>query len=107
MAESAITIRVNAVSMALETNRGKSIPVDKILDDAKAIEKFIWGGLGPIEKSPTPYSTIDEAARATRDTILEYAHNHANPIKVEQLNSLLGTWERFSADLANILSDQV
>lgn len=94
----AAQVRSTAYAMALDTNRGRNVLVGAVVNDAKEIEKFLWGGLAPIEKAPTPLSTIQECIAAAHERLEGYIAS-SEGIDVERFKQAKASLERFAADL--------
>lgn len=71
---------------------------EKMVEEAKKIETFLWGGMAPIEKPPTPFSTIEEAAGATLLRVKELARNAPTDV-AHKLLEAIPHFERFVADV--------
>ena len=103
-----IDARATAYRLALETlgshatlsaAAGDGTEPRRILALAKEIETWFWGGFAPIEKPPTPLSTIEEAAAATKARVLELALNSADAALARDLEGSLAYYERFIAEV--------
>ncbi|HKS73265.1 MAG TPA: hypothetical protein VJQ82_08710 [Terriglobales bacterium] len=95
-----INARSLAYQHALGTAReaGKVVP-SEVLDIAKKIETWFWGGFAPIERPPTPLSTIEEAAQATINRVGELAEGTADLALRADLVEAAGMFQRFVADV--------
>lgn len=94
-----IDIRSEALKIARAANSDAKIPAELLIKEAEKIEKYLWGKFAPSDKAPTPMSTIEEAAAATKAIVIELLENTADPVKLAQIRNALMFWERFMADM--------
>lgn len=96
-------LRLSIVSMLEQ--KDASLPIDQMIEKAKKLEAYAWGGFAPVIKPPTQLSTISEAAQVTLDMLNELIENCADEGKRDQLVAVRPQWERFIADLNNALGE--
>lgn len=87
------------LSVALLQSSQKPFTTEMVVEEAQKLEKYIWGRFAPMEKAPTPLSTIAEAANATAQRISEYAVNCGDEERKKKILAVADQWNRFMADL--------
>lgn len=83
----------------------KSFPqadANRLIEAAKEIECYLWGGMQPIENPPSVFSHISEAALATEARLKELVQNTVGT-KRKEVAELLPQWQRFMADMERAL----
>ena len=91
-------LRLELVKLAHDA----TAPFELVIDRAKALETYVWGATGPVEKAPTAFSTIEEAANATRERLTSIALTLPEDMKA-RLQAALPHFERFIAEVNSIL----
>lgn len=78
---------------------------DLIIKQCKEVEAYVWYKMAPIEKAPTPLSTIEEAATATYEHLSDLIDNCGDEEKKIKLQFSRHTWQRFISEIHEALQN--
>lgn len=99
-----INVRRVAVHAALKMYDGKNFHSSDLERQAKIIEKYIWGGFAPIERAPTPLSTIEECIDALKARMREWVQYSAAPLaNPELIMGINAQVNRLEADISQLM----